>query len=132
VLFWAGSTLSLAGEFVQESGTNVTGQESNALCRFVDPTNDVTGLSRYRKALTILFDPARSEVKLKQIWVSGPATVEADWTLGGILKLPWQPRIQTISGHTVSMSFCCGLTQTVHHHSSASSLQTTPYAQWKL
>ncbi|DBB12319.1 TPA: hypothetical protein ACH3X3_006410 [Trebouxia sp. C0006] len=70
---------------------------------FVDPTNDVAGLSRYRKALTILFDPARSEVKLKQIRVSGPATVEADWTLGGVLKLPWQPRIQTISGHTLLM-----------------------------
>lgn len=75
-----------------------------AVCRFVDPTNDVTGLSRYRKALTILFDPARSEVKLKQIRVSGPATVEADWTLGGVLKLPWQPRISTIDGHTVSDS----------------------------
>ncbi|KAL0047850.1 hypothetical protein WJX82_001514 [Trebouxia sp. C0006] len=80
-------------------------------CRFVDPTNDVAGLSRYRKALTILFDPARSEVKLKQIRVSGPATVEADWTLGGVLKLPWQPRIQTISGHTVYTVNEAGLIQ---------------------
>ena len=72
-------------------------------CRFVDPTNDVTGLSRYRKALTILFDPARSEVKLKQIRVSGPDSIEADWTLGGYLKLPWQPYIDTIDGHTVSL-----------------------------
>lgn len=80
-------------------------------CRFVDPTNDVTGLSRYRRALTILFDPARSEVKLKQIKISGPATVEADWTLGGVLKLPWQPRIQTISGHTVYTVNEAGLIQ---------------------
>ncbi|DBA84805.1 TPA: hypothetical protein ACH3X1_005840 [Trebouxia sp. C0004] len=80
-------------------------------CRFVDPTNDVTGLSRYHKALTILFDPAQSEVKLKQIRVSGPATVEADWTLGGVLKLPWQPRIQTISGHTVYTVNEAGLIQ---------------------
>ncbi len=107
------------------------GQESNALCRFVDPTNDVAGLSRYRKALTILFDPARSEVKLKQIRVSGPATVEADWTLGGVLKLPWQPRIQTISGHTVSMS-CCGLPHSVHQHVATHVEQTTPYPEWKL
>ena len=41
-------------------------------CRFVDPTNDVTGLSRYRKALTILFDPAQSEVRFKGIRISGP------------------------------------------------------------
>ena len=74
-------------------------------CRFVDPTNDVTGLSRYRKALTILFDPARSEVTLKQIRVSGLATIEADWTLGGYLKLPWQPYIDTIDGHTVSLRY---------------------------
>ena len=26
-------------------------------CRFIDPTNDVTSLAKYRKALTILFDP---------------------------------------------------------------------------
>lgn len=72
------------------------------LCRFVDPTNDVTGLSKYKKALTILFDPAQSEVQFKGIRISGPDTIEADWTLGGTLKLPWRPRIQTIDGHTVS------------------------------
>lgn len=70
-------------------------------CRFVDPTNDVTGLSRYRKALTILFDPAHSEVRFRGIHISGPDTIEADWTLGGTLKLPWRPRIQTVEGHTV-------------------------------
>lgn len=80
-------------------------------CRFVDPTNDVTGLSRYRKALTILFDPARSEVRLKQISISGPATVEADWSLGGVLKLPWQPHIKTIDGHTVYTVNADGLIQ---------------------
>lgn len=73
-------------------------------CRFVDPTNDVTGLSRYRKALTILFDPAHSEVRFKGIRISGPDTIEADWTLGGTLKLPWKPRIQNVEGHTVSYS----------------------------
>ena len=31
-------------------------------CRFVDPTNDVSSLSRYKKALCILFDPAESKV----------------------------------------------------------------------
>lgn len=89
------------------------------VCRFVDPTNDVTGLSRYRKALTILFDPDRSEVKLKQIRVSGSAMIEADWTLGGYLKLPWQPYIDTINGHTVSsqhLLLCIPSVAADNHH----------------
>ena len=81
----------------------------------MDPTNDVTGLSRYRKALTILFDPARSEVKLKQIRVSGPDSIEADWTLGGYLKLPWQPYIDTIDGHTVSQQHAAAIHQQSCH-----------------
>ena len=85
----------------------------------MDPTNDVTGLSRYRKALTILFDPDRSEVKLKQIRVSGSAMIEADWTLGGYLKLPWQPYIDTINGHTVSsqhLLLCIPSVAADNHH----------------
>ena len=34
-------------------------------CRFKDPTNDIVGLSRYVKALGILFDPGFSAVRLK-------------------------------------------------------------------
>lgn len=39
-------------------------------CRFKDPTNDVVGLSRYKQALGILFDPQYSIVKLLDIQAS--------------------------------------------------------------
>ena len=34
-------------------------------------------------------------------------TIEADWTLGGTLKLPWRPRIKTVQGHTVRHREMC-------------------------
>lgn len=70
-------------------------------CRFVDPTNDVTGLSKYLTALGVLFDPAFSKVELLSIRVTGPRTVEADWRLGGYLVFPWNPRVEPFEGHTV-------------------------------
>ena len=70
-------------------------------CRFRDPTNDVVGLARYVKALGILFDPEYSEVTLRDIQVTSPHTIEAAWTLGGVLKLPWRPSIKPIVGRCV-------------------------------
>ncbi|KAG2428543.1 hypothetical protein HYH02_014347 [Chlamydomonas schloesseri] len=70
-------------------------------CRFVDPTNDVTGLSKYLTALKVLFDPAYSKVQLLSISATGPRTVEADWRLGGYLVFPWNPRVEPFVGHTV-------------------------------
>lgn len=72
-------------------------------CRFIDPTNDVTGLSRYMKALSILFDPALSKVVLKDIKVTSPSTIDADWVSAGWLKkelFPWQPKVPPFEGHT--------------------------------
>ncbi|GFR48705.1 hypothetical protein Agub_g10661 [Astrephomene gubernaculifera] len=69
-------------------------------CRFVDPTNDVRGLSRYLTALGVLFDPRVSKVELLGIRVSGPRSIEADWRLGGYLNLPWNPRVEPFEGHT--------------------------------
>ncbi|GLI71493.1 hypothetical protein VaNZ11_016708 [Volvox africanus] len=70
-------------------------------CRFIDPTNDVTGLSKYLTALKVLFDPQFSKVELLDIRVAGPRTVEADWRLGGYLAFPWNPRVEPFTGHTV-------------------------------
>ncbi|KAG2427637.1 hypothetical protein HXX76_012288 [Chlamydomonas incerta] len=69
-------------------------------CRFVDPTNDVTGLSKYLTALKVLFDPTYSKVQLLSISATGPRTVEADWRLGGYLVFPWNPRVEPFKGHT--------------------------------
>ncbi|KAK3246376.1 hypothetical protein CYMTET_44086 [Cymbomonas tetramitiformis] len=81
-------------------------------CRFKDPTNDIVGLARYVKALGVLFDPARSSVELLNIEVTGSGTVEADWTLGGYLVFPWNPKIERIQGHTVYSLNADGLIQT--------------------
>ena len=66
-------------------------------CVFVDPTNSVASLSRYRNALRILFDPNQSAVRLVE-----PLTVnEKDRTIfgrirsWGVLQLPWKPRISS-------------------------------------
>ena len=51
-------------------------------CVFVDPTNSVASLSRYRNALRILFDPYQSEVRLIE-----PLTVnEKDRTISGRVR----------------------------------------------
>ncbi|CAD7704920.1 unnamed protein product [Ostreobium quekettii] len=67
-------------------------------CRFTDPTNDTVGLNRYVKALDLLFDDKRSSVTLKSIKVSSPTTIEAQFTLAGYLKFPWNPRIPPVDG----------------------------------
>ncbi len=70
-------------------------------CRFVDPTNDVVGLSRYLAALALLFDPATSRVTLRNVEVTSPTTVETDGTLEGYLRFPWRPRVEPYAFHTV-------------------------------
>ena len=68
-------------------------------CRFKDPTNDVVGLSRYQKALGILFDESKSKVKLESIEVvEGEQKIKARYLLGGTLKLPWRPCVPEYGG----------------------------------
>ena len=64
-------------------------------CEFTDPTNSVTSLSRYQNALEILFDPAQSFVKLIEPLQIDEArkVITAKIQSGGVLKLPWKPRI---------------------------------------
>jgi len=86
----------------------ITGNLTEAIfddeCRFKDPTNDIVGLSRYRKALGILFDPQNSVLTLNTIQVknddesSQEGFIEARWILGGYLQLPWRPYITPFEG----------------------------------
>jgi hypothetical protein len=66
-------------------------------CEFVDPTNAVSSLSRYQKALKILFDPDRSYVQLlgKLEIDDAKNQITARIRSGGVLKLPWSPRISS-------------------------------------
>lgn len=51
-----------------------------------------------RQALGLLFDASYSAVQLRDIRVTGPRTIEADWLLGGYLKFPWHPRVEAFEG----------------------------------
>ena len=64
-------------------------------CTFIDPTNSVNSLSRYQKALTILFDPSQSHVELlEELQIDNNRnTIMAKVRSDGVLKLPWSPRI---------------------------------------
>ena len=62
-------------------------------CRFVDPTNDVTSLAKYQKALTILFDPSASSVRVVAPPAVDGAVIRATIRSEGVLLLPWRPRI---------------------------------------
>lgn len=70
-------------------------------CRFADPTNVAEGLSRYVKALGILFEPSLSTLEL----LEGPTVdasdrvIRATYRSSGVLKLPWRPRITPYEAH---------------------------------
>eukprot|EP00929_Paragymnodinium_shiwhaense_P029560 TRINITY_DN16906_c0_g1_i1.p1 TRINITY_DN16906_c0_g1~~TRINITY_DN16906_c0_g1_i1.p1 ORF type:complete len:247 (-),score=47.61 TRINITY_DN16906_c0_g1_i1:277-1017(-) len=71
-------------------------------CHFEDPNNAVDGLSRYRQALGLLFDPAESGLRLKDIRLADfSRKIVAEYEAWGTLKLPWRPAIQPWSGKLV-------------------------------
>jgi hypothetical protein len=80
---------------------NLTREVFDDRCRFVDPTNDVVGLSRYLTALGLLFDPATSEVTVRSVEVTSPTTIESVGTLEGYLRFPWHPKVDK---YTYSMT----------------------------
>ena len=68
-------------------------------CTFVDPNNAVKGLSKYRQALSFLFDPEQSEVHAVRGTISASGKLEVNYIASGVLKLPWRPKIAPWSGH---------------------------------
>jgi len=90
---------------LRDSQYFVTGQLTPEVfaddCRFVDPTNDVVGLSRYVKALGVLFDPAHAAVGLEELEVRGGQEVAARFRLGGYLRFPWRPYVEPFEGEVV-------------------------------
>jgi len=67
-------------------------------CRFQDPNNAVTGLSKYRQALSYLFRAETSTVEDVRISVDPAGSIVAEYTASGELKLPWRPRISPWAG----------------------------------
>jgi len=84
-----------------EGGYFISGDVSTQLfrddCKFVDPTNSVSSLSRYQNALKILFDPEQSYVQLLEPLQIDESKnqITAIIRSGGILRLPWNPRISS-------------------------------------
>ena len=66
-------------------------------CTFIDPTNLVSSLSRYQNALKILFDPEQSYVQLVEPLTTDESRREISSRIrsGGVLQLPWRPRISS-------------------------------------
>ena len=84
-------------------------------CEFTDPTNSVSSLRKYQKALTILFNPEQSFVELVE-----PLDVDATKReitgrirSGGTLLLPWNPKISPYERWVMHIVFflCCSLFQ---------------------
>ena len=101
----------LSHDLVQGStgkgGYFVSGDISTELfrddCNFVDPTNSVASLSRYQNALKILFDPEDSFVSIVEPLVVNESKREVTGRIrsGGVLKLPWKPRISPYESQIV-------------------------------
>ena len=71
-------------------------------CRFIDPTTNVKGVERYLRAVRVLFDDARSSVRLLgPLRLTSPTTIEGDYVAEGYLKLPWNPKVPAYEGHIV-------------------------------
>jgi hypothetical protein len=102
------SLSDLASRLTRDLTAGATGQGSYFLtgdlsteifkddCEFVDPTNRVSSLSRYQKALRIIFDPSQSIAQLVT-----PLTIhEEQRTISGrlrsrgFLQLPWRPYVK--------------------------------------
>lgn len=71
-------------------------------CTFIDPTNSVSSLSRYENALKILFEPKSSYVHLLDMSINEETNeIYAKIESGGMLQLPWKPRISTYQSDIV-------------------------------
>ena len=77
--------------------------QHNCFGRISDPTGVIFGIQLYKAIIARLFDPQHSTVKLKKIKVTGPATIEAEWSKEGFLQLPWTPYLTTQEGTVVSV-----------------------------
>lgn len=82
-----------------QGGYILTGDLSTDLfrddCAFVDPTNRVTSLSQYQKALRILFDPELSTIRMVDPLVVDEETrsIKGRYRSRGFLQLPWKPYV---------------------------------------
>jgi len=96
------SSAAATGSAADGKGYFVTGGVPSFIfrddCIFVDPTNSVTGLKKYMRALRLLFDPDdhRTFVEIvTPLAVDGrKRTISGRIRSGGVLALPWRPVVR--------------------------------------
>jgi hypothetical protein len=77
-------------------------------CRFEGPDPDmpVVGLRKYLNAASSIFDPRRSDAVLLSLRYDECGggrecgSIVASWRLGGVINLPWHPRVEPWTGQT--------------------------------
>jgi hypothetical protein len=90
-----------------QGGYILTGDLSPELfrddCVFVDPTNRVSSLSQYQKAIRILFDADRSKISLLDSFAvdEESRTIQGRYRSRGFIKLPWQPYVTSYESNIV-------------------------------
>jgi len=76
--------------------------ENDCLFDGPDPDMPVRGLRKYLSAASHLFDHNRSYAHLLDLTYSVEMrTVTAHWKLGGVLMLPWRPKVKDWTGSTI-------------------------------
>jgi len=98
---------------ILNKGYYITGKLNSTIyrddCLFdgPDPDMPVRGLRKYLSAASHLFDPKHSFAELCSLDVEsvhggnfGHGTIVAHWMLGGVLMLPWRPRVKPWTGST--------------------------------
>jgi len=95
-----------------DKGYYITGKLDSTIyrddCLFdgPDPDMPVRGLRKYLSAASHLFDPRESDAQLLSIIHNendgdkGYEMIEVTWRLGGVIMLPWHPKVEAWTGRT--------------------------------
>ena len=95
-----------------DKGYYITGKLDSTIyrddCLFdgPDPDMPVRGLRKYLSAASHLFDPRESNAQLLSIMHhensgdKGYGMIEVTWRLGGVIMLPWHPKVESWTGRT--------------------------------
>ncbi|KAL7539103.1 hypothetical protein ACHAXR_009032 [Thalassiosira sp. AJA248-18] len=96
----------------KDKGYYITGKLDSTIyrddCFFTGPDPDmpVRGLRKYLSAAAHLFDPRESNAEMLSIknydnaGEKGYGMIEVKWRLGGVIQLPWHPKIEPWTGTT--------------------------------
>jgi hypothetical protein len=100
------------GALGPSKGYYITGKLDSRMyrddCHFdgPDPDMPVRGLRKYLNAASSLFDPRFSDAELISLshdetgGECGCGTIVASWRLGGVINLPWHPKVEPWTGKT--------------------------------